>query len=194
MADSDLDTELRRSAEKTAEGILSAARADAERLAAEADQRIAERRREIMKDKEARYGAEARAAIAAERHAAMRAMLLARTRVVDRTLDRARALIPEAAQSEIYASALRDELLGALQFVDDGAFVRCSSELASLVRGALRDRPEVRVETDAGVGVGFIVVGAGETVVVDGRLETRIDRLESALAIEILARLAEGFR
>ena len=152
MAGSDLDTELRRSAEKTADGILGAARAEAERLAAEADQLIAERRREIMKGEEARYGAEARAAIAGERHAAMRAVLLARTRLVDRTLERARALIPEAAQSEIYVSTLRDEVLRALQFVDGGAFVRCSPELASLVQEALRDRPEVRVETDAGVG------------------------------------------
>jgi len=194
MTGSDLDTELRRSAERTAEGILSAARAEAERLAAEADQLIADRRREIMSDEEARHGAEARAAIAGERHAAMRGVLLARTRVVDRTLERARAFIPEAARSEIYASTLRDEVLGALQFVDGAALVRCAPELASSMREVLRDRPEVRVETDTSVGTGFIVVDAEETVVVDGRLETRIDRLESALAIETLARLAEDLR
>jgi hypothetical protein len=41
------------------------------------------------------------------------------------------------------------------------------------------------------VGTGFIVVGAAQSVLVDGRLETRVDRLSSALAIEIHARLEE---
>ena len=45
--------------------------------------------------------------------------------------------------------------------------------------------------TFEGMGTGFIVVGAAESVLVDGRLETRLDRLASALAIEIHARLEE---
>jgi vacuolar-type H+-ATPase subunit E/Vma4 len=49
----------------------------------------------------------------------------------------------------------------------------------------------VKVEPEADVGTGFVVVGAEGTVVVDGRLETRIDRLASVLAIEIHTRLQE---
>lgn len=193
MAGSDLDTELRRSAERTAESILSAARTDAQRLASEADRLIENRRREVMKGKEAEYGAEARIAIAAERHAAMGAVLLARTRLVDRVLDRSRALLPEAAQTEIYLSDLSRELTEALQFVDaDGAVVRCSVDLEPAVREALRARPEVTVKPEADVGTGFIVVGGGASVLVDGRLETRIEHLASTLAIEIHARLQGG--
>jgi vacuolar-type H+-ATPase subunit E/Vma4 len=169
---SDLDTELRRRAETTAASILGAARAEAERLASEAEMLVADRRRAVLRDKEAEYSSEARAAIASERHAAMRVVLLARTLVVDRVLERARALLPEAARRQIYLSGLSDELTKALQFVDsDGAVVRCSIELTSALREMLRARPEVKV---------------------DARLDTRIDRLASALAIEIHAYLGKA--
>jgi vacuolar-type H+-ATPase subunit E/Vma4 len=192
MAASDLDSELRRSAGGAAESILSAARADAERIATEADRLLEDRRREVLKGKEAEYDGEARVAIAAERHAAMRAVLLAQTRVVDRVLERARGLLPEATRNETYLSTLRDELTGSLEFVEgEGAVVRCSEELAPAVREGLRDRPEVKVETRADVGPGFVVVGAGGSVLVDGRLQKRVDRLTSVLAIEIHARLEE---
>jgi vacuolar-type H+-ATPase subunit E/Vma4 len=192
MAASNLDTELRRSAAATAKSILGAARADVARLGSEANRLIGDRRREVLKDKEAEYGAEARVAIAAERHSAMRALLLARTRVVTRVLERARALLPDVARNDTYLSTLQSELTEALQFVDDeGAVVRCSADLASAVREGLRDRPEVTVEPKANVGTGFVVVGAGGSVHVDGRLETRIDHLASVLAIEIHKRLEE---
>ena len=192
MAASDLDTELRRSAERTAESILGEARADAERLASEADRSIGDRRSEVLNDKEAEYGAEARVAIAAERHAAMRAVLLARTRLVARVLERARALLPDAAQAEAYVSTLSNEVTEALQFVDsEGAVVRCSTGLERAIREGLRDRPEVKVEIEAGIGTGFVVVAGDGLVLVDGRLETRIDRLASVLAIEIHTRLEQ---
>ena len=192
MAASDLVAELRKSAEGTAESIRGAARTDAERLASEAERAIEERRSKALKDKEAQYGAEARVAIAAERHAAMRAVLLARTQVVTRVLDRARALLPDASQNEAYLSTLSQEVIEALQFVDgEGALVRCSTGLEQAVREGLRDRPEVKVEAQSDVGTGFVVVGSEGSVVVDGRLETRIDRLASVLAIEIHTGLQE---
>ena len=192
MAASDLDTELRQSAERTAESIRGEARVDSERLGSESDRLIEDWRSQALREKEAEYGAQARVAIAAERHAAMEAVLLARTRVVARVLERARALLPDAGQKEAYLSTLSSELMEALQFVDgEGAVVRCSAALAPAVREGLRDRPEVKVETEADVGTGFVVVGAEGSVVVDGRLETRIDRLASVLAIEIHTRLQE---
>ncbi|MFA9410524.1 MAG: V-type ATP synthase subunit E family protein [Deltaproteobacteria bacterium] len=192
MAKSGLDTELRHSAERTSESILGTARADAKRLGAESERVVEDRRREVLKDKEAEYGAEARIAIAAERHAAMRAVLLARTHLVDRVLERAQALLPDVARNEAYLATLGSELTDALQFVEgEGTVVRCSEGLGPAVRDRMRDRPEVKVEPEADVGTGFVVVGAEGSVVVDGRLETRIDRLASVLAIEIHTRLQE---
>lgn len=192
MAKSGLDTELRHSAERTSESILGTARTDAKRLGAESERVVEDRRREVLKDKEAEYGAEARIAIAAERHAAMRAVLLARTHLVDRVLERAQALLPDVARNEAYLATLSSELADALQFVEaEGTVVRCSEDLGPAVRDRMRDRPAVKVEPEADVGTGFVVVGAEGTVVVDGRLETRIDRLASVLAIEIHTRLQE---
>jgi len=192
MAKSGLDTELRHSAERTSESVLGAARADAKRLGAESERVVEDRRREVLKDKEAEYGAEARVAIAAERHAAMRAVLLARTHLVDRVLERAQALLPDVARNEAYLATLSSELADALQFVEaEGTVVRCSEDLGPAVRDRMRDRPAVKVEPEADVGTGFVVVGAEGSVVVDGRLETRIDRLASVLAIEIHTRLQE---
>ena len=192
MAKSGLDTELRHSAERTSESILGTARTDAKRLGAESERVVEDRRREVLKDKEAEYGAEARVAIAAERHAAMRAVLLARTHLVDRVLERAQALLPDVARNEAYLATLSSELADALQFVEaEGTVVRCSEDLGPAVRDRMRDRPEVKVEPEADVGTGFVVVGAEGSVVVDGRLETRIERLASVLAIEIHTRIQE---
>ena len=107
-------------------------------------------------------------------------------------LERARALLPDAAQAEAYVSTLSNEVTEALQFVDsEGAVVRCSTDLERAIREGLRDRPEVKVEIEAGIGTGFVVVAGDGLVLVDGRLETRIDRLASVLAIEIHTRLEE---
>ncbi|MBT8453640.1 MAG: V-type ATP synthase subunit E [Deltaproteobacteria bacterium] len=192
MAGSDLDTELRRAANETAESILNAARGDSERVVSQSQRAIEDRRRELMARKEAEYGAEARRAIAAERHNAMRAVLIARTRVVDRVLERARALLPDAATDERYRASLDAQLAEALKFVDaDDAVVRCSPALEASVRKALSARPRVRVEADSEMGTGFNVGDASESVLVDCQLETRIDRLTPSLAIEIHARLRE---
>jgi vacuolar-type H+-ATPase subunit E/Vma4 len=192
MAGSDLDAELRRAANETAKSILDAARGDSQRVASQSERAVEGRRRELIARKEAEYGTEARRAIATERHAAMRAMLIARTQVVDRVLERARALLAGAAIDERYLRSLGAELTEALKFVDgDDAMVRCSPQLEPAVRKALSDRPRVRVEAVKEMGTGFIVVGASGTVLVDGQLETRIDRLASSLAIEIHARLRE---
>ena len=79
-----------------------------------------------------------------------------------------------------------------MQFVDaQGAEVRCSPAVEPAVREALRDWSDVKVATDSNLGTGFVVVGAGESVEVDGRLETRIERLASVLAIEIHNRIEE---
>lgn len=190
MRASDLDSELRRSAERTVASVRAEALQEADRLASKADRAIAERRKEVIENKEAEYLAGGRVAIAAARHAAMRAVLLARTRLVERVLGGARALLTEAAQSQSYLSTLGEDIAAALQFVDDsGAVVRCSPSLESNMRELLRERTNLKIEADAELGTGFVVIGDGGSVRVDGRLESRLDRLSSALAIEIHSRL-----
>jgi len=192
MAGSDLDTELRRAANETVESILNEARGQSERVASESERAIEHRQKELTERKEAEYGEDARRAIAAERHSAMRAVLMARTQLVDKVLERARALLSDASTDERYLASLFAELAEALKFVDDDdATVRCSPALEAAVQKALSDRTRVRVEADDEIGIGFVVVGGSESVRVDGQLETWIDRMASSLAIEIHARLRE---
>lgn len=193
MPGGDLDAELRATAKRTAEAILAEARATATELAAESDRAIGNRRERMIEAKKAEYTAKARRAIAVEKHAAMEAELLARTRLVERVIERVKARLAEIARSDTYQSTLPSELRQALQFVaGDGIEVRCSDELAKPVREALRDHPEIGVKPDAVLETGFVVTGGGGSVLVDGRLGTRVDRLAPSLAIEILSRLDRG--
>ena len=122
----------------------------------------------------------------------MRAVLLAKARVVDRVLQEARARLPEAARSGAYTSMLGRELRDALAFVgEQGAFVRCSEVLRPAMLEQARALPNVSVETEPTGDSGFRVVGEDQSVVVDSTLETRLDRLASTLAIEIHRRLGE---
>ena len=97
-----LDEALRARARESADAILSAARADAERIAADADRVIEGRRDAVLSSREDEYRAEARAGVASERHEAMRAVLLAKTRVVERVLQRAKALLSQSTSSQAY--------------------------------------------------------------------------------------------
>jgi vacuolar-type H+-ATPase subunit E/Vma4 len=88
--------------------------------------------------------------------------------------------------------SLSAELTEALQFVErDGAVVRCSVDLASILREALRAQSEIKVQPVSDLGTGFIVVGREESVLVDARLDARVDSLASVLAIEIHNLLGE---
>lgn len=188
----DLHTELRLRAERAAESIMDEAKAEADRLASEADKGIEERRRAVLGKKDRELRAEARSKVAAERHAAMRTVLVAKAKVVDRVLDEARRRLPEAARSGTYASALGKELRDAVAFVgEQGAVVRCPDELQPVLLEAARDLPNISVEAEQDADTGFKVIGKGGALVVDQTLETRLDRLGSILAIEIHKRLEE---
>ena len=102
----DLGTELRRRAEETSEAIAAEARAEAARLIAEANDFVEARRSEALGSKEDGYRSKARADIAAARHEAMRAVLLAKTRVANRILAAARGRLEDAARSERYLDNL----------------------------------------------------------------------------------------
>jgi vacuolar-type H+-ATPase subunit E/Vma4 len=192
MNPSDLEAALRKRAEQTAEAIMRAARADADRITAGADRAIEERRASVLGGREDVYRADARANVAAERHEAMRAVLLAKTRLVERVLQRARALLAEVTRGDPYRAALADEVDRAMVFVEaEEVVVRCPEALVPALRDALGAKPRVAVEAADDVGSGFVMIGDGGRVRVDSTLETRVERLETTLAIEIHNRLEE---
>lgn len=188
----DLRSELRSRAERSAQSIMAEAHAEAERLTAETERQIEERRRTVLGKQDRELRSEAHAKLAAERHAAMRAVLLAKARVIERVLEGARARLPEAVRSNAYTSRLGRELTNAIAFVgEQGAVVRCSGGLRPAVLEAIRELPNVTVESESDADSGFRVVSTSGSVVVDATLETRLERLASSLAIEIHERLQE---
>lgn len=192
MSKGDLSTELRQRAEETAKAILEAARTDADQISDDADRTIEERRSQVLRSREEEYRTEARTRIAAERHEAMRDVLLAKTRVVDRVLRGAKALLPGATRDRAYLAALAVEVAEAVVFVGaEGATVHCSDTVGPTVREALGATPSVSV-TSMNEGSGFMAVGSGGAVRVDGTLEARLERLTPTLAIEIHERLEES--
>lgn len=186
----DLTTTLRKSAEATAARILESARLDAEEVRADAARRIQRERAESMREEEEICRAAARSAIAAERHAAMRAVLLGRARLVDRVLELAAALLPAASRTEAYRSTIGEQLEGSMRFVaDKGAVIRCSPELVPAMRAASKAHDSVTVQPDAETLDGFVVVTDDGSVTIDQRLSTQLRRMRPTLAIEIHDRL-----
>ena len=190
MSSPDLRSELRRAAEATAESILAAARAEAQRIVAEADRSTEHARRESLRVREDEYRAASRAALATARRDAMRALLEARTRLVTRVLHEARALLAEASRAEGYRARLPAHLAEALRFVPEHqvVVVRCPPELLSAVREAVGDRPHVRAEADAEMEGGFVLSSEDASMRIDQRLVTKLEEARVDLAMEILAR------
>jgi len=182
----DLTTELRKKAEATAARILESARLEAEQLRTETERQIQSKRAASLREEEERYRVTARSAIAAERHASMRVVLLAKTRLVDRVLELATSLLPEACSTEAYRSSIAAQLVDSMRFVgDEGAHVLCSPELVPALREAAKAHPSVTVEPDAETESGFVVVSADGSVTVDKRLDAQLRRMIPTLAIEI---------
>ncbi len=182
----DLTTELRNRAEATAAAIRESARLEAKELKMQAERQIENRRFVSLREEEERYRAAARSRIAEERRAAMGSMLLAKTRIVDRVLEKATSLLPSASQTEAYRSTIGRQIAECLHFVTDGgAVVRCAPALVPILEETVRSYESVIVEPDAEIHSGFVVVSTDGSVAVDKRLDARLQRLKTALAIEI---------
>lgn len=193
MSTTGLTEELRKRADEAATEILRAAQDEAERIRSEAERQVGVREREVSGRLERSYRAESRSHLAAARHEAMRLVLRARTRIVSRVLERATELLPEAMQSEAFVSLLSRELAESLGFVgEQDSVFQCPPALESVLRDELSPRSTATVETVDGLGTGFVAIGRGGEVRVDGTLETRLARLAPSLAIEIHQRLRNG--
>jgi vacuolar-type H+-ATPase subunit E/Vma4 len=192
MPGSDLTTELRERAEERAQALMRAARTDATRIIEQASAELEARRSAMLESSERAYRYESRASIASARHEAMRAVLLARERMLERVLERVRALLPEASRSEGYRKGLGLEVAQAVEFVGaTGAIVRCSEGLDTAIGQVLEGEAVSKVEPLSDGRHGFVVVGEEGRVQVDGTLESRLERLTPSLAIELRARVEE---
>lgn len=192
MDEPDLTSELRRNAEATAARIRESARLEADQLRLETERQIESRRAASLREEEDKYRLVARSAIAAERHASMRSVLRARAQLVERVLEMATSLLPNACKSETYRSTLAAQLGDSMRFIgDEGARILCSPELVPTLREAAKAFASATVEPDADTQNGFVVVNAKGSVVVDKRLDTQLRQMRPTMAIEIHDRVEE---
>lgn len=190
MPGSDLSSELRRRAEQSSERTLRGAEASVEQIERDADAAIEQRRSTVLANRESEYRAAARSEVASERQKAMRAVLEARARLVQRVLERAKSLLSEAAVGPDYRQSLQREIRLTAEYLgSDGATVHCSPGLDGPIREALRGKPSVSIEPTLEDAHGFVAIGGGGAVRVDGTLEARLRRLAPSLAIAINERL-----
>lgn len=136
----------------------------------------------------------------AERHAAherelAQARRLARARELEAQhallsciLDRARGQIAEEAASPQYMAVLPLHLEEALSHLEGlAAQVRCGRSAAAALRSAVSARPSIDLVVDEAIGPGLVAEAADGSVIVDNTLAARLARLETRLAVELLA-------
>lgn len=191
MTPPDLSSELRRDAEATAESIRASARSEARRLTDEADRQIQRKLEAFLERQETKLRSAARLDIASARQEAMRELLLAKTRLVDRVIEAAEAGLLAASRSEAYLSRLPALTEEALRFAEEGEplLIRCSPELVAAMNSASRHRPGVQVEADPDIQSGFVVTGRSGSLKIDERLERALEEARTDLGIAIHARL-----
>jgi vacuolar-type H+-ATPase subunit E/Vma4 len=171
-------------AEVEAHAVVERARTEAVRITAESDsQRAAELERRKAKRAEDRSGHEGSLRMAEKRKAGQ-AALGARQRVVERVVAAARALLADAATDEWLAN----DLERVLAYVPPGkATIRCAPRAAAKVKRLVSERGDITVEGTAGITAGVLVETADHRLLVDGTLDSRLERMRAALAIDIVA-------
>ena len=110
-----------------------------------------------------------------------------------RVLERARALIPEAAASTAYIDALPRHAEEALQFLEGSRpRVRCQARFASVIQPVLAKHEGAELVVDDSAGAGLVAEAGAGSVVVDNTLAARLARVETRLAIELAQKLRES--
>lgn len=186
----DLLAALERDAGAQVEAILAAARAEAERVVSETEERIVAQRAAARATTEAARRGELERDLARARRDAQGRVLVARTCLIERVEDAVRGLLPRAIGESAYLDSLAPALEEALSGVGDVPVeVRCSPSLEKAVRGFVAGRANTVVTPDSGVGSGLRVRSQDGRVEVDATLESRLARDRDELALAALALL-----
>lgn len=181
---------LERDATAQAEALLAEARATAAAVTREADERVAQHRRDALAARESTVRESTESALAEARRESRRRMLDARQRLLDRAFAAAHALFPDAVNGACYRAALPRHVVEALEAAGhEPVVVRCRDALVPVVQPIVASQARVTVRGDPGVPPGMVVTTTDGTMEVDQTLDGRLDRLRTRLALEVMARL-----
>jgi vacuolar-type H+-ATPase subunit E/Vma4 len=181
---------LERDGTAQVEALLAEARVTVAAVTREADERVAQRRRDALATREAAVRQSTESALADARHASRRRMLDARQRLLDQVRGAAHALLPEAVNGASYRAALPRHIAEALEAAgDEPVVIRCRDGLVPVVQPIVAPQARVTVRGDASVPPGMVVTTADGVIEVDQTLDGRLERLQARLALEVMARL-----
>jgi vacuolar-type H+-ATPase subunit E/Vma4 len=172
--------------EEEARLVVERARAEAARIAAESAARLGDelQKRKVYRAQE--LAASEGAARMEARKGKREKGRGTRERVVNRVIEVARGMLAGAATEEW----TRAGVARVLEYMPDGkATVRCASRDLARVREAVASRANTTVVPDESISGGVIAEMADGSLMVDGTLESRLERMRTALAIEIVAAL-----
>lgn len=182
---------LEREANATRDDLLAAARAEADQLAAASEANLSAQRDRSVDEQVQELRQCLDDAFGKVTHQARAKVLGAREELVEQVIAALLAALPSAVGREDYQEQLPSRLDAALAAVaaDEPVIVRCSPVLASPVESALSGRSGARVEPDAKVGSGFVLVAPDRGLEVDDTLDVRVQRQRMQLAREALKQL-----
>ncbi len=190
MALDDLLDALRRESLEEREALLSAARAEAQRIEEEARGTAERARREALGRIEREARAVAARQAAQTRHEARRGVLDARLRFLDAVFVEAARRLAGAVASPGYTASLPERVAMIHESIGtEPAVLRCPPVLAEAVRELVQDWPDVRVEAVDDAAPGLTALTNDGRLVVDATLAAELDRRRGDLAIDVLAML-----
>jgi vacuolar-type H+-ATPase subunit E/Vma4 len=175
-------------AERDAQHVTDAARAEAARIRAEAEARLAQQCNAALALREAELRASSDARRAAALRDARAGRLRARDEFLDRVFTTVTARLPGTLDDPTHADALTRLAHEALQYVPGEAVVRCRASLARSLNVPAAALGNARIVADDSVAEGVVVAAEDGSVTIDNTLESRLHWLRSRLAIDLLAR------
>jgi vacuolar-type H+-ATPase subunit E/Vma4 len=192
MALSDLIARLEQEAQSRVEAVQRDADAEVRAIEADAERRVQEiTARELEHGRATRRVGLERERALAQREARARELEALHSQI-RRILTRARALVPEVADSARYVAALPAHLEQALLFVEGlHPRVRCQAACAAVLSPMVA-RYGAQLEIDESVAPGVLVDVGDGSVLVDNTLAGRLTRGESRLTIELARQLRDA--
>lgn len=187
MALSDLVSRLEQEAHSHVQTIQREAEAAMLAIEAAAEQAIADASaRYLERERAGRHVVQQRELGVARREARARE-LEARHALLNRILERARALVPEMAGSTRYLDALPSHLEEALSFLRGlQPCVRCRAAFAPMLQSIVARHQGAELVIDESVSLGVVAESADGSVIVDNTLAARLARAETRLAMELM--------
>jgi vacuolar-type H+-ATPase subunit E/Vma4 len=193
MALVDLIARLEQDASSQVEALRRRAEDDVRAIEAAAERALAEARAAHVGRRRAERQGDFRQQLAEARRVARRRELEARHALMARVIDRARAMLPEAARSEPYRLSLAAHLDEALSYLEGlPCRVRCPASCEPVLRPLVARHEGVSLEVDDTVGPGLVAEALDGSVVVDNTLAARLARRQAQLAVDLLREVGDG--